>query len=314
MFFQRGVDLLQAQGSDLCGKFVEPGNLEPPLGTAEELFRKAVGRLECNGKLPGSGTRSSHPGWRSRSGLGTSSWKLPVWGGQFLDEQHHFCPRLRAFPSTPNYRCCQHHRVRLFAPSKAETALLEPFQGLALECIHLPKSAAAIEQAGREILVAGTAGFDTESKPTFHAGEKNRGPHVVQFALRDRAFIFQLHRPECRALVSDLLQSESVLKVGFGLRNDRGLIRSTLGVTLRAILDLDHVFRKRGYKGQIGVRAAVATELNQSFRKSKRVTTSNWAAPDLTPRQLLYAANDAFAALRVMEAMGLDGQSLDIMR
>lgn len=203
--------------------------------------------------------------------------------------------------------------MRLIAQTKAETAVLEPFQGLSLECIHLPKTVEGIERAGREIAGAGIAGFDTESKPTFNAGEKSRGPHVVQFALRDRAFIFQLHRPECRALVSDLLQSERVLKVGFGLRNDHGQIRSKLGVTLRAIIDLDHVFRKRGYKGQIGVRAAIGVLLRQSFRKSKRVTTSNWAASDLTPVQLLYAANDAFAALRVMEALGLDGQGSDIL-
>jgi ribonuclease D len=209
---------------------------------------------------------------------------------------------------------CEHQKVRRIAQTKAETALLEPFQGLPLECIHLPKTVEAIGRAGREIEESGVAGFDTESKPTFNAGEKSRGPHVVQFALRDRAFIFQLHRPECRALVSDLLQSERVLKVGFGLRNDRGQIRSSLGVTLRAILDLDHVFRKRGYKGQIGVRAAIGAVLKQSFRKSRRVTTSNWAASDLTPAQLLYAANDAFAALRVMEAMGLNGQSSDILR
>ena len=165
--------------------------------------------------------------------------------------------------------------MRLIAPTKAETAELDSFQGLPLKYIHVPKTGEAIEQAGREILESGIAGFDTESKPTFNVGEKSRGPHVVQFALRDRAFIFQLHRPECRALVSELLQSEQVLKVGFGLRNDRGQIRSTLGVTLRAIVDLDHVFRKRGYKGQIGVRAAVGAVLQQSFRKSKHVTTSN---------------------------------------
>ena len=203
--------------------------------------------------------------------------------------------------------------MRLIAQTKAETALLEPFQGLPLECIHVPITVEAIEWAGREIIGSGVAGFDTESKPTFNAGEKSRGPHVVQFALRDRAFIFQLHRTECRALVSDLLQSERVLKVGFGLRNDRGQIRSSLGVTLRAILDLDHVFRKRGYKGQIGVRAAIGALFKQSFRKSRRVTTSNWAASDLTPAQLLYAANDAFAALRVMEALGLSGQGSDIV-
>jgi len=219
-----------------------------------------------------------------------------------------------AFASTPQSRSCEYQKVRLIAQTKAETALLNSFQGLPLECIHIPKTVEAIERASREIAKSGVAGFDTESKPTFNAGEKSRGPHVVQFALRDRAFIFQLHRPGCRTLVSDLLQSERILKVGFGLRNDRGQIRSSLGVTLRAILDLDHIFRKQGYKGQIGVRAAIGAVLKQSFRKSKRVTTSNWAAPELTPAQLLYAANDAFAALRVMEALGLNSQSADIMR
>ncbi len=174
-----------------------------------------------------------------------------------------------------------------------------------MECIHIPTTPEAIQWARREIEESGVGGFDTESKPTFNVGEKSRGPHVVQFALRDKAFIFQLHRRECREVVADLLESEHVLKVGFGLRNDRGQIRARLGITLRAILDLDHVFRKQGYKGQIGVRAAVGAVLQQSFPKSKRVTTSNWAASDLTPRQLLYAANDAFAALRVMEALGL---------
>ena len=35
-------------------------------------------------------------------------------------------------------------------------------------------------------------------------------------------------------------------------------------------------------KGQTGVRAALGAVLNQDFRKAKRVTTSNWAAPALT--------------------------------
>lgn len=177
-----------------------------------------------------------------------------------------------------------------------------------MECIHGPKTPEAIKQAGREIALSKLAGFDTESKPTFNIGERSRGPHVVQFALRNKAFVFQLHLPNCRNLVSDLLQSERVLKVGFGLKNDRGQIQSRLGVPLRAVLDLDQIFRKQGYSRQIGVRAAVGAMLKQSFPKSKRVTTRNWAAADLTPRQLLYAANDAFAALRIMEALKLSGE------
>lgn len=194
---------------------------------------------------------------------------------------------------------------RPIAPTKAETALLPPFTGLPADRIHGPRTHAECEAAAAEILAAGIAGFDTEAKPTFKAGEKSRGPHVVQFALTDRAFIFQLHRRECQKTAAELIASARVLKVGFGLQNDHGQIRSRLGVTLHAVLDLDHVFRRRGYQGQIGVRGAMGALLKLSFPKSKSVTTSNWAAVELTPRQLSYAANDAFAALKILEALKL---------
>ena len=42
---------------------------------------------------------------------------------------------------------------------------------------------------------------------------------------------------------------------------------------------------------------------NRKLLKSKSVTTSNWAAKDLTERQLLYAANDAYAAIRIFHAL-----------
>ncbi|CAN5446624.1 3'-5' exonuclease [soil metagenome] len=196
-----------------------------------------------------------------------------------------------------------HHRP--LALTKAETGLLEPFVGLLPERIHVPKTKAECEAAAAAILAAGVAGFDTEAKPTFRAGEKSTGPHVVQFALTDRAYIFQLRRDDCLKVAADLIASEQVLKVGFGLKNDHGQIRNRMGVAIHSVLDLDHIFKKRGYKGQIGVRAAMGAVMNRSFPKSKTVTTSNWAAAELTGRQLSYAANDAYAALKIMEALDL---------
>ena len=80
--------------------------------------------------------------------------------------------------------------------TKAEIALLEPFVGLALECIHVPASSAEFSSATAEIKAAGMVGFDTESKPTFVTGDVSTGPHLVQFALVDRAYLFQLHQTE----------------------------------------------------------------------------------------------------------------------
>lgn len=194
-------------------------------------------------------------------------------------------------------------KPKLTGPTKAETSLLPAFPGLSPDQIHVPSSEAECQVAVDEILAAGVCGFDTEAKPTFRKGQKSDGPHVVQFSLTDKAFIFQLHRNECEKASSDLIASKSVLKVGFGLKNDHGQIRHRLGITLNHTLDLDQTFRKLGYRGQIGVRGAIGVLLKQCFKKSKSTTTSNWALTELRPAQLSYAANDAYAALKVMEAL-----------
>jgi ribonuclease D len=72
---------------------------------------------------------------------------------------------------------------------------------------------------------------------------------------------------------------------------------------LANVLDLNQVFRKDGYANSTGARAAVAIMFEQKFHKSKKITTSNWAERQLTERQLLYAANDAYVALRVHTAL-----------
>lgn len=67
------------------------------------------------------------------------------------------------------------------------------------------------------------------------------------------------------------------------------------------VSDGPHVvqLKKQGYRNTVGIRAAVAIVFNEQFHKSKHVTMSNWSCPTLSNNQLLYAANDAFAALRV---------------
>ena len=193
--------------------------------------------------------------------------------------------------------------MRQATPSKAETTLLEPFAGLTLNQIVAPVTAAEFATACDDIRQANMVGFDTESKPTFAKGEVSTGPHVVQFALADKAYIFQLCHPACRDWLVKILHDDQIQKVGFGLESDRDQIQKKLGIEVNALLDLNTVFRKAGYKQTAGLRAAVAIILNQKFHKSKRVTTTNWSLPHLSSQQLLYAANDAYAAYRVMDEM-----------
>jgi len=199
------------------------------------------------------------------------------------------------------------------APGKDEIALLEPFVGLELAHIHVPASRSEFASAAAEIQAAGIAGFDTESKPTFVTGDVSEGPHVVQFALHDKAYLFQVHRTEGLPFLIELLQSDQLIKVGFGLKSDRGHIRAKLGVHFGGVVDLNTVFSQGGYHKELGVRAAVGLVLKRRFAKSRHVTTSNWSQPRLTPQQMLYAANDAYAALKVLEALDLPSEDLPIM-
>jgi ribonuclease D len=199
------------------------------------------------------------------------------------------------------------------APNKSEIALLEPFIGLTLERIHVPTSREAFASATTEIKAAGLAGFDTESKPTFVTGDVSEGPHLVQFALHDKAYLFQPHRAEGLPFLIELLQTEQVIKVGFDLKSDSKHIHAKLGIRLGGVVDLNTVFSMKGYQKHMGVRAAVGLVFNQRFSKSRKVTTSNWSQHQLTPQQLLYAANDAYAALKVLEAIGLAREDLPVI-
>lgn len=194
-------------------------------------------------------------------------------------------------------------RLKKHAPVKAETDLLEPFQGMPRSAIRIPVGRKQLNAAYADLKCRKAIGFDTESKPIRTKGEVSDGPHLVQFSTPEHAYIFQLFRDECLPLVKAILENETIVKVGFGLKSDRRQIHKRLGVKIKAVLDMNKVFWAEGYRGTTGVRAAVAIVFNQRFHKSKKITTSNWSLPWLNDQQLIYAANDAYAALMVMLAL-----------
>jgi len=195
--------------------------------------------------------------------------------------------------------------TRHATPDKEAIALLPVFERLGLDRITLVNTGAGAREAAAALAKAPAWGFDTESKPTFRVGELSDGPHILQLSTRERAWVFQLHEPDCCAVAADLLAMGGFVKCGFGLGDDRKRIIAKLGVQPMGVLELNSVFMERGYRKDMGVKGAVAVLFNQRFIKSKKAATSNWANVRLTDAQLVYAANDAFAAIRVYEALGL---------
>ncbi len=195
--------------------------------------------------------------------------------------------------------------TRHATPDKDAIALLPPFERLGLDRITLVCTGAQARQAQDQLARASAWGFDTESKPTFKVGETSDGPHILQLSTPERAWVFQLHDPDCRRVAAELLAQSGIAKAGFGLGDDRKRIVHKLGIEPQGILELNTVFHQRGYRKDMGVKGAVAVLFNQRFMKSKKAATSNWANARLSEAQLVYAANDAYAAIRVWQALKL---------
>lgn len=176
---------------------------------------------------------------------------------------------------------------------------LPPYPGIGRDAVTLVADAAQAAAAGAALLAADAVGFDTESKPTFRKGEVSTGPHLVQLATDSHAWLFPTSVAAGVAALGAVLASTRVTKIGFGLGNDRSALRERFGIELENTLDLGEILRGPGHRGTVGAKFAVAHFFGQQLQKSKKTGTSNWAAPQLSERQILYAANDAHVALRI---------------
>lgn len=192
---------------------------------------------------------------------------------------------------------------RLKPPSKEESQLLPTFAALPDSAIFTPATDAAFASVRAALLAQSALGFDTESKPIFSTHQVDYGPHVVQLATTEAAWLLQLHHPQALELAREVLSHPGICKVGFGLDNDKSTLPRRLGCELQNVLDLDRVFKQHGYGNSTGVRAAVALVLGQNFHKSKKQSTSNWAALHLSASQMRYAANDAHGPAVIYAAL-----------
>ncbi len=175
---------------------------------------------------------------------------------------------------------------------------LPPYPGIRLEDVTVVQSPQAAVAALAILMSAEVLGFDTESKPTFRKGEESIGPHLIQLATDDRAWLFPLTPQFDAAILKPLLESPAILKVGFGLKDDVKRLAAKFGIHSQGIVDLSVTLR--GIQRQdFGAKTSVAYFFGQKLQKSKRISTTNWANFRYSSAQILYAANDAQVPLLV---------------
>lgn len=185
------------------------------------------------------------------------------------------------------------------SPAMAMEAVLPPYDGIRMADVHMVTSAEDVAAALAALSRMDVIGFDTESKPTFLKGEASTGPHLVQLATDEAAFLFQIGASPSVDVIKAILENKAILKVGFGLQDDLKRLRAKLGIDTNNVLDLSSALRKKGEKNTLGAKTAVARYFGQTLQKSKKITTTNWALPRLSEKQILYAADDAHVALKL---------------
>lgn len=152
------------------------------------------------------------------------------------------------------------------------------------------RSAAELDRASADIRGESVVGLDTETRPAFRKGESYL-PCLVQVATARAVYLFQLARMDFAAPLAEVMAS-SVVKAGIALAYDLQQLKRVFPFEPRGVVDLGKLARAHGTR-QTGLRNLAGLYLG--FRIPKGNRTSNWAARELAPAQLMYAATDAWA-------------------
>ena len=186
-------------------------------------------------------------------------------------------------------------------PSKEQIQSFPRFPNLPANRIQVIQNLEQCHAIEAELKNAALLGFDTESKPTFTKGEVATGPHLIQLATLEHAYLFQVS-DEILEFLKPVLANRAQIKAGFGLKNDAHLFRKK-GMELNSVIELSKCFKSFGLNNPVGLKNAIALLFQQNFPKSKSVSTSNWSKKQLNPQQIAYAAADAYAPVLVFEEL-----------
>lgn len=146
-------------------------------------------------------------------------------------------------------------------------------------------------------------GFDTETRASFERGVQHP-LSLIQIATANTCYLFQ-HAilGEQFIQLKALLEDETILKVGVGLRSDAHALKRQWGINVASTLDLNWALAQLGAEKEMGTRQLVAALLGVRIDKPKKVTLSNWQHVPLSSAQIHYAAADALAALKCFNAL-----------
>ena len=159
----------------------------------------------------------------------------------------------------------------------------------------------AIVEAAAYLSAQPLIGFDTETRPSFKAGQMNKVA-LLQLSTHRRCYLIRLCRIKLHnALALErpllrLLESSKTIKIGAAIRDDIRGLQKLRCFTPKGFIDLQSLVGKYGIN-ELSLRKMAAITLQIKISKAQRL--SNWEAATLTPAQQLYAATDAWVSREI---------------
>ena len=142
-------------------------------------------------------------------------------------------------------------------------------------------------------------GFDTETKPNFKKGQKNKIA-LIQLSTNEFCYLFRLNKMGIPASLKNLLHDSSITKIGLSLKDDFAAMAGRTKSEMLSFIDLQNMVDDYGIEDK-SLQKIYAILFDKRISKAQRL--SNWEAETLTEAQKAYAAIDAWACLKIYEKL-----------
>ena len=153
------------------------------------------------------------------------------------------------------------------------------------------------EKAVKFLLTQDILGVDTETRPVFRKGQSYQ-VSLFQVATKEICFLFRLNILGITPAIKLLLENTQTKMIGLSWHDDLLMLHKRSEFKKGYFIDLQDIVGELGIK-DLSLQKLYANIFHQKISKRQRLT--NWDQEDLTDKQKLYAATDAWACIMLYE-------------
>lgn len=153
------------------------------------------------------------------------------------------------------------------------------------------------EKAVKFLLTQDLLGVDTETRPVFRKGQSYQ-VSLFQVATKEVCFLFRLNILGITPAIKLLLENTQTKMVGLSWHDDMLMLHKRCDFEKGYFIDLQDIVGELGIK-DLSLQKLYANIFHQKISKRQRLT--NWDQENLTDKQKLYAATDAWACIMLYE-------------